>query len=311
MMADGQKIRALSLSQREIAMAQQVRPQSAQNTISLKLYLPDCEPQAVKEAADQVLDSADIFAASLRHDALPQGGRAWQMVYGEEKLYACSVWEAYTAEQVENQMAALDRIPMDMEKQLYHAVVMPLSGGGVYLYVRFHHVIIDGYGMSLFVQRVLDVLGGKAAAESVYAASDAAEVPQNSDDDGFWREYFRDADFEPAIFAEMKTGTETGAHETPQARSEKTTGFDSITRRIPDALMRGIEEFGRREQVTVPYAASGAHAGTDGYAWLLYAARPCSCQDGVCRRRRGFFCSAVPGSSACRAGGFGAQAYGV
>ena len=101
MMADGQKIRALSLSQREIAMAQQVRPQSAQNTISLKLYLPDCEPQAVKEAADQVLDSADIFAASLRHDALPQGGRAWQMVYGEEKLYACSVWEAYTAEQVE------------------------------------------------------------------------------------------------------------------------------------------------------------------------------------------------------------------
>ncbi len=260
MMADGQKIRALSLSQREIAMAQQVRPQSAQNTISLKLYLPDCEPQAVKEAADQVLDSADIFAASLRHDALPQGGRAWQMVYGEEKLYACSVWEAYTAEQVENQMAALDRIPMDMEKQLYHAVVMPLSGGGVYLYVRFHHVIIDGYGMSLFVQRVLDVLGGKAAAEFVYAASDAAEVPQNSDDDGFWREYFRDADFEPAIFAEMKTGTETGAHETPQARSEKTTGFDSITRRIPDALMRGIEEFGRREQVTVPYVVAAAYA---------------------------------------------------
>ena len=51
---------------------------------------------------------------------------------------------------------ATDRVPI--EKQLYHAAVIPLLGGGVYLYVRFHHVIIDGYGMSLFVQKVLDAL---------------------------------------------------------------------------------------------------------------------------------------------------------
>ncbi|MDE6916021.1 MAG: hypothetical protein K2P39_04400, partial [Lachnospiraceae bacterium] len=133
MEAQGQKIRALNLSQRMIALTQQVRPRSARNTISLKLYLPDCTAQAVKAAADQVLDSADIFAASLRHDSDSQ---EWQMVYGEKKLYACSVWEPYTMAQVENQMAALDRISMDMEKQLYHAVVMPVSEGGVYLYVR-------------------------------------------------------------------------------------------------------------------------------------------------------------------------------
>lgn len=135
MAAEGQKIRALNLSQREVAMTQQVCPQGARNTISLKLYLPDRTPQAVKAAADQVLDSADIFAASLRHDAsLRYDAHEWQMVYGEKRLYTCSVWEAYTVEQAENQMAALDRIPMDMEKQLYHAVVMPLLGGGVYLY---------------------------------------------------------------------------------------------------------------------------------------------------------------------------------
>lgn len=203
MAAEGQKIRTLNLSQREVAMTQQVCPQSARNTISLKLYLPECAPQAVKAAADQVLDSADIFAASLRHDALLRKDvHEWQMVYGEKRLYTCSVWEAYTMEQVENQMAALDRIPMDMEKQLYHAVVMPLLEGGVYLYVRFHHVIIDGYGMSLFVQKVLDALGNKAVTESVFAGDDAALVMQESGETarGFWRDYFKDADFEPAIF---------------------------------------------------------------------------------------------------------------
>lgn len=246
MAAEGQKSRALNLSQKEIAMSQQVRPQGAQNTISLKLYLPNSTPQAVKEAADRVLDSADIFAASLQHS-----GQEWQMVYGDKKLYACSVWESYTVEQVEKQMTTLDRIPMDMEKQLYHAVVMPLSGGGVYLYVRFHHVIIDGYGMSLFVQRVLDVLGGKEIAESVFAESVPADLSQESGgaEHGFWRDYFRDADFEPSIFPKIKT----------RAKSEGTS-FGSITRRVAAALMRDIEEFGRRERVTVPYIVAAAYA---------------------------------------------------
>ncbi len=263
MTAEGQKSRVLNLSQKEIAMAQQVRPQSAQNTISLKLCLPDSVPQAVKEAVDKVLDSADIFAASLR-----RSGQEWQMVYGDSKLYACSVWEAYTIEQVENQMAALDRIPMDMEKQLYHAVVMPLLGGGVYLYVRFHHVIIDGYGMCLFVQKVLDVLGGKEIAESVFAES----VPATPSKEGagaehsFWRDYFRDADFEPSVFREIMTRAKAEPHSASQTqlqsrkKSETQTSFGSITRRVPDALMRDIEEFGRREKVTVPYIAAAAYA---------------------------------------------------
>lgn len=265
MAAEGQKIRALNLSQREVAMTQQVCPQGARNTISLKLYLPDRTPQAVKAAADQVLDSADIFAASLRHDAsLRYDAHEWQMVYGEKRLYTCSVWEAYTVEQAENQMAALDRIPMDMEKQLYHAVVMPLLGGGVYLYVRFHHVIIDGYGMSLFVQKVLDSLGKKAVAESVFAGEDAAMVMQESEDTAraFWRDYFKDADFEPAVFPKI----DPDAHEALQTRSrsdgetENAMGSGSITRRVPEALMRGIEAFGRREQVTVPYIVAAAYA---------------------------------------------------
>lgn len=241
MMAEKQKIRALNLSQREIVMAQQVCPQSARNTISLKLYLPDCTPQTVKEAADKVLDSADIFAASLQ-----QNGQEWQMVYGQT-LYACSVWETYTSEQIETRMELLDRIPMDMEKQPYYAVVIPLSEGGVCLYVRFHHAIIDGYGMSLFVQKILDVLGGSEAARSVFAES-AQEQSVVRDD--FWRHYFADAEFEPSIFPEIKA----------EAATEMETGFGSVTSSVPSALMREIEAFGRRENVSVAYVVAAAYA---------------------------------------------------
>ncbi|MBD5444216.1 MAG: amino acid adenylation domain-containing protein [Lachnospiraceae bacterium] len=232
----GQKIRALNLSQREIAMAQQVRPQSARNTISLKLHLPNCTQQMVKEAADRVLDSADIFALSLQRD-----GQEWRMVYGEQKLHACNVWEACTMEQAEDQMTSLDRMPMDMEKQLYNAVVIPLLEGGVYLYVCFHHVIIDGYGMSLFVQKILDALSGKEIEESVFA-----ETAQDSEafTDDFWRHYFADVDFEPSIFPEIKAETD----------------FDSITRQIPDELMREIEAFSHRENVSVPYIVASAYS---------------------------------------------------
>ena len=241
MTVKGQKIRDLNLSQREIAMAQQVRSQSARNTISLKLHLPHCTPQAVKEATDRVLDSADIFAAFLQRD-----GQKWRMAYGEQKLYACSVGEACTMEQAENQMTSLDRSPMDIiseniEKQLYHAVVIPLLEGGVYLYVRFHHIIIDGYGMSLFVQKVLDAVSGKEIEESVFAKS-AQDSEAVMDD--FWRHYFADADFEPSIFPEINAETD----------------FDSITCPVPDALMREIEAFSHRENVSVPYIAASAYA---------------------------------------------------
>lgn len=251
------KIRALNLSQREIGMAEQVRPWSAGNTISLKLYLPDCAPQTVKEAADRVLESADIFTASLQRN-----GQEWQMIYGEQKLYACSIWEPSTMEQAEKQMAALDKSPMNVApengicredalkkdnssgedgERLYQAAVIPLLEGGVCLYVRFHHIIIDGHGMSLFVQKVLDVLGGREIPRSVFAESAQGS---ETEDAGFWRHYFADADFEPSIFPKMK----------------EETGFDSLMCSVPKTLMYEIEAFGRREKVSVPYIVAAAYA---------------------------------------------------
>lgn len=267
MTAREQKIRALNLSQKEIAMAEQVCLGSARNTISLTLHLPKGAPQTLKEAVDRVLDGADIFTAILQRD-----GQEWQMVYGQEKRCACSVWEMSTMEQAEKQMALLDRSPMNMEKQLCQAAVIPLLEGGVCLYVRFHHIIMDGHGMSLFVQKVLDVLGGKEVAPSIFAESIFSEPAKENKAaaEEFWRQHFAEADFEPFIFpkikeepgpeAEMTVSSKTEADALSETEAETKAGFGSMISRIPEALMREIEAFGQREEISVPYIVAAAYA---------------------------------------------------
>ena len=76
----------LNLSQTQIIMTEQICPGSARNTISLKLHLPDHAPQKVKEAADAVLDIADIFAASL---VCREG--EWMFSRGGRKISECRI----------------------------------------------------------------------------------------------------------------------------------------------------------------------------------------------------------------------------
>ena len=190
-----------NLSQTQIAMTEQVCPGSARNTISLKLHLPDHTPQKVKEAADIVLDSADIFAASLnRRDG------EWFFSLDGRKISECIIEKKRAADLAEEYMEVMDRQPFNMEQCLYRAEVIPLSGGGVFLYVRFHHVIIDGYGMSLFVQKVLDVLAGKKIIRSVFFS----ENKPIREEAGFWQSYFAGAEFESAVFPQKVDGNRVG-----------------------------------------------------------------------------------------------------
>lgn len=228
----------LNLSQTEIAMAQQVCPNSAKNTISLKLYLPEHTPAAVKEAADTVLSCADIFAASLC-----RSGREWTLVLGGKRSCECSIEKEGPAELAEERMEASDRTAFDPEQRLWQAQVLPVSGGGVFLYVRFHHIIIDGYGMSLFVQRVLDVLAGKKIRPSVFAREGVA-ARDASGEDVFWRQYFSGADYEPSVFGRSTAGG----------------GYGSYHVSVAEDLMRQTALFAEREGVSVPSVFAAAFA---------------------------------------------------
>ncbi|MCI9136110.1 MAG: amino acid adenylation domain-containing protein [Lachnospiraceae bacterium] len=226
----------LNLSQREIAMTELSCPGSGKNTISLKLFLPRHTSQQVKKAADIVLDSADIFAAFLRPTQ-----KGWRMDYGREKKDACRITEEQSADAAEEYMDSADRQPMNLEGSLYQAEVIPLLEGGVFLYVRFHHIIIDGYGMSLFVQRVLDVLAGKKIKPSLFAARCGNGIKGDS---SFWSGYFSDAEFEPSIFSGKATGMEYGSYRVP----------------LPDIILQSMKFLGRQEDVSIPYIAAAAYA---------------------------------------------------
>ena len=237
-----------NLSQTQIAMTEQVCPGSARNTISLKLHLPDHTPQKVKEAADIVLDSADIFAASLnRRDG------EWFFSLDGRKISECIIEKKRAADLAEEYMEVMDRQPFNMEQCLYRAEVIPFSGGGVFLYVRFHHVIIDGYGMSLFVQKVLDVLAGKKIIRSVFFS----ENKPIREEAGFWQSYFAGAEFESAVFPQKVDGNRVG----------------NFRISVPEKLMREVETFGEREKISIPYIFSAAYA--------LYLARATGKKDAV------------------------------
>lgn len=242
-----------NLSQTQIIMTEQVCSGSAQNTISLKLHLPGFSSHKVKEAADAVLDSADIFAVSL---SLKDG--EWVISRGEGKILGCSIEKERTLGLAEEYMAAMDRRPFHMEQCLYQATVIPLFEGGVFLYVRFHHVIIDGYGMSLFVQKTLDALAEKAVARSVFFTENDAlseSVCENGDagEDGngeggqeeeFWRSCFAGAEFEGAVFPQKADGN----------------GYGSCRVSITEKQIREMEEFGKRENVSIPYIFAASYA---------------------------------------------------
>ncbi len=225
----------LSLSQKEIVLTEQICPGSAQNTISFRLYLPDYVPEKVKEAVDAVLDSADIFTASLC-----RGADGWMLLPGGEKISDCKIEEERFTDWVEEYMDISDRLPLDMECRLYQAKVIPLTEGGLFLYVRFHHLLIDGYGMSLFVQKVLDLLAGKKIVRSVFFTENNMGEREN----GFWNSYFADAEFEAAVFPQKATGMKFGSYRVG----------------VPEDIMRQAGKFGEKEGISIPYLFASAYA---------------------------------------------------
>lgn len=232
----------LNLSQKEIEIKDKNCPDNTRNIVSLKLFLPDHTPEAVKQAVDIVLDGADIFAASLCKEE-----SGWMLSYGGEKISGCSIEKERSADWVEGYMDISDKLPINSDHHLYQVNVFPISEGGVLLYVRFHHIIIDGHGMSLFVQRVLDALAGKKNIPSVFEAGDIVTLedsPNVSDEREFWKSYFEDAEFEAAVFSRKADGRKC----------------NSYREGVPDKIMNDAERFGEREGISIPCLFAAAYA---------------------------------------------------
>ncbi len=213
------------------------------SVISVKLKLAGYTAEQVRDAADRVMERADIFSAALCQEdeiCFIPGGRA---------VEGCVLLAEAAYEDALKYMEEKDRCPLDSPRELYRAETIPLREGGALLYVRFHHILIDGYGMSLFARRVADALEGKEPPLSVFFSEDGfpgeeAAFSEDGSEELFWREYFREPEFEAAIFPEVSKGL------------EKT----SVRRKPEKGLGEEILSFAERNQVTPAYVLGAAYA---------------------------------------------------
>lgn len=255
-------------AQRAIALSEGAFGGSALNVISVRLGLPDCTAGQAKEAADQVLKSADVFSARLYAEGeepyfVPAEGSescepaktqtddadgACGKETGHWEIAACGLTPEMDCETAQKYTSEKDCSPLKLPEQLYEVEAIPVREGGCVLYARFHHIIMDGYAMSLFAQKTLDALEGRAPEPSVFFRKEETGEPGTGKN--FWQEYFSEAQFEPAVFAD-----------TPQG-----LGFTRLCQTLSGETAEKAERFGKENGVTTPYVLAGAYA-----VWLAEA----------------------------------------
>lgn len=193
----------LNKSQKEILMSEQASAGTSLNTISVKLRLRDFGQEQVKDAADTVFMYGDVFSARISHE-----GDEYFFVTGEKSVSSCIISGELSLSDADKYFVSQDLLPLPFQDELYRAEVIPIREGGVFLYVRFHHLITDGFGMCIFVQKVLDLLAGKGISPSVFFDSKNGEEIEYDGDEAFWKSHFSGADFEASLFPVNTRGFE-------------------------------------------------------------------------------------------------------
>ena len=239
----------LNLSQKAIAESEAVAGGSAINTISLKIHFPDRSAEDVKRAADAVLRSADVFAARL----IKEKGE-WEFYAADDALVPCRILNEMTGPEAEAYAGRQDRLSLAFPDVLYECEAIPLTEGGCLFYARFHHILTDGYGMTVFQQRLFDVLAGEAPVPSRFLTEQAAA---EDSDETFWTEYFSDADFSPEIFTETADGT----------------AMSVFHGQMGEELVKQVQIYAKANGVTLAYVLASAY--------LLYLAEATGKQDAV------------------------------
>ena len=231
----------LNLSQAAIVESELANAGSAINTISLKLHLPTVAAAELKAAADTVIASADAFRGRLSLSAEEARFSISELPADPASL------EQPTALDTVNDLVLLgDAVPMDLDGALYTATVFPLIEGGSFLYMRFHHVMIDGYGMSIVAQRVLDALAGNAVPASRFVTE---KEPDHPDDLPYWREVFAGKEPMEPVFRNTPTDTEVNVQNHP----------------LSAKMMQALSDYAASIGVSVPYVTAAA--------MLLYLSR--------------------------------------
>ena len=96
--------------------------------------------------------------------------------------------------------------------------------------------------MSLFAQKVLDVLGGKECVLDPFAENAATDAVDA--DTSFWQNYFDEAEFEPVVFSEKAVGT----------------GFAAYNFSCEKSFAASLKQFAENNRTTPAYVFAAAYA---------------------------------------------------
>ncbi len=213
-------------------------PKTAVNTISVRLTVNIKDPVRVKEAVDTVIKNSDVFYAKLSSkEAEPA------FLLQDNPISLSEITGVMEADDAIEYVSERDSSPLPKDT-LYEAKIVPLAGDHSMVYARFHHVIIDGFGMSLFVQKVLDSIEGREVKRSSFFSKAPSYENDDKADEKFWLDYFKDVDFSPSVYSEEPTSIEKELYSRP----------------LPRYFQESLFDFAARNDTTVPYVMLSAFA---------------------------------------------------
>ena len=238
-MGDFERKTGLNSAQREIVRSEDVFSGSALNTISVGMFFENFRAEEVALACNKVFASADVFAASLVREE-----QDYCFYPNTKTVRPCRIGLERTRTDADAYLAKVSAEPMSFPEELYTAEVFDLAEGGSCLIVRFHHILTDGFGMSLFAQRIADALEGREFSSSVFFDQRSYNEEHSCEDAEFWRNCFSENDAEPMVFG------------------DKTTGFAKTS--FPVLIAEEIQTFAsavsKRSGVSLPYVYAAAYA---------------------------------------------------
>ncbi len=187
-----------NLSQSQLWSNEIAFPGTAINVISSRLSVEGYATEAIKVAVEKVLANADVFAVELKRE-----GTAGWLVKREKEGYECVVTPVMSSQQADAYMEEELSLPLE-DSGLYKVKIIPLKDNTVLVFSCFHHLIMDGYSMSLYGQYILDALAGKDVVQSCFLEDTTPVVDPSMET--LWREYFQGMDGTNRIYGDVTEG---------------------------------------------------------------------------------------------------------
>lgn len=194
----------LSEAQYNIWLSEQYFKGSAVNVLHAALwFLQPFDSALLRRAVSAAAASCGVFGIHFSAD----GEQPVQRFLPPEPIDCAAEPAPYSEQALRAALCARAETAFDFEKgPLYDFRVYSLTDGLPVLSIKIHHILIDGFGMGLFCDLILqncnEMLQGltPAAAPNLFFPQAKHEESAQAEDKAFWADYLKELPPKPALF---------------------------------------------------------------------------------------------------------------